>query len=264
SCSPSPALSTESLSSNLDYSSSHPQLGGCRICKENPFNRKASPTPEKSKPAKGPRPARPPAPGHGFPLIKRKVQSDQYIPVEDIHGEMGQLEKHLDELEQKGVELEKKLRDNPNDEDEEHLLVDWFTLIHEKHLLVRREAELVYTAKQQSLEERQADVEYELRCLLNKPEKDWTEEDKSREQELMAELVTIIEQRNQIVNNMDQDRQRDEEEDKLMEAMLKKKGRDPDVDPPKKKGGKFKPIKVLKRLSHKGEPGKSPRKEKTP
>ncbi|XP_034543103.1 MICAL-like protein 1 isoform X2 [Notolabrus celidotus] len=241
-----------------------------RICKENPFNRKASPSPAKSKtkPPKGPRPARPPAPGHGFPLIKRKVQSDQYIPVEDIHGEMGQLEKQLDELEQRGVELEKKLRDNPNDEDEEHLLVDWFTLIHEKHLLVRREAELVYTAKQQNLEERQADVEYELRCLLNKPEKDWTDEDKSREQELMAELVTIIEQRNQIVNNMDQDRQREEEEDKLMEAMLKKKDfhKEPEAEQPKKKGAKFKPIKVLKRLSHKGEPGKShsPRKEKSP
>ncbi|XP_040892381.1 MICAL-like protein 1 isoform X2 [Toxotes jaculatrix] len=240
-----------------------------RICKENPFNRKASPSPAKSKtrPPKGPRPARPPAPGHGFPLIKRKVQSDQFIPVEDIHGEMSQLEKQLDELEQRGVELEKKLRDNPNDEDEERLLVDWFTLIHEKHLLVRREAELVYTAKQQNLEERQADVEYELRCLLNKPEKDWTEEDKSREQELMAELVTIIEQRNQIVNNMDQDRQRDEEEDKLMEAMLKKKdfNKEPDSHQPKKKGAKFKPIKVLKRLSHKGEHGSShsPHKEKS-
>lgn len=31
------------------------------------------------------------------------------------------------------------------DEDEERLLVDWFTLIHHKHHLVRREAELVYT-----------------------------------------------------------------------------------------------------------------------
>ncbi|XP_020797589.1 MICAL-like protein 1 isoform X2 [Boleophthalmus pectinirostris] len=240
-----------------------------RICKENPFNRKASPSAAKSKgkPPKGPRPARPPAPGHGFPLIKRKVQSDQYIPTEDIYGEMSQLEKQLDELEQRGVELEKKLRDNPNDEDEEHLLVDWFTLIHEKHLLVRREAELVYTAKQQNLEERQADVEYELRCLLNKPEKDWTEEDKAREQELMAELVTIIEQRNQIVNTMDQDRQREEEEDKLMEAMLKKKdfSKEPECDQQKKKGAKFKHIKVLKRLSHKGEPGKSPslRKEKS-
>lgn len=240
-----------------------------RICKENPFNRKASPFAAKSKkkPPKGPRPARPPAPGHGFPLIKRKVQSDQYIPAEDIYGEMSQLEKQLDELEQRGVELEKKLRDNPNDEDEERLLVDWFTLIHEKHLLVRREAELVYTAKQQNLEERQADVEYELRCLLNKPEKDWTEEDKSRDQELMAELVTIIEQRNQIVNNMDQDKQREEEEDKLMEAMLKKKdfSREPDSDQHKKKGAKVKPMKLLKRLSHKGEHSKSPspRKEKS-
>lgn len=193
------------------------------------------------------------------------MQSDQYIPVEDIHGEMGELEKQLDELEHRGVELESKLRDNPDDEEEERMLVDWFTLIHEKHLLVRREAELVYTAKQQNLEERQADVEYELRCLLNKPEKDWSGEDKGREQELMAELVTIIEQRNQIINNMDQDRQREEEEDKLVAAMLKKKDfqKDPEGEQQqKKKGGKFKPMKVLKRLSHKGEPGKdlSPRK----
>ncbi|XP_054634712.1 MICAL-like protein 1 [Dunckerocampus dactyliophorus] len=236
-----------------------------RICKENPFNRKVSPSPakSKSKPPKGPRPSRPPAPGHGFPLIKRKVQSDQYIPVDDIHWEMSQLEKQLDELELRGVGLEKKLRDSTNDEDEEHLLVDWFTLIHEKNQLVRREAELVYTVKQQNLEERQADVEYELRCLLNKPEKDWTEEDKSREQQLMAELVTIIEQRNQIVNNMDQDRQREEEEDKFMEAVLKKKDfhKESDGGQEKRKGSKFKPMKVLKRLSQKGEPAKSPRKE---
>uniref|UniRef100_A0A8C1ALE6 MICAL-like 1a n=2 Tax=Cyprinus carpio TaxID=7962 RepID=A0A8C1ALE6_CYPCA len=231
---------------------------------KNPFNRKTttSVSSSVSRPPKGPRPARPPAPGHGFPLIKRKVQSDQYIPVEDIHVEMSDLEKRLDELEHRGVDLEKSLRECSNDDEEEHLLVDWFTLIHEKHLLVRREAELVYTAKQQNLEERQADVEYELRCLLNKPEKEWTAEDKGREKQLMAELVTIIEQRNQIVNSIDLDRQREEEEDKLVAAMLKKKEFHGQGEQ-KKKAGKFKPMKVLKRLSTKNEGVKdsSPRKE---
>ncbi|XP_060724671.1 MICAL-like protein 1 [Tachysurus vachellii] len=232
----------------------------------NPFNRKTSPTvtSPQSRPPKGPRPARPPAPGHGFPLIKRKVQSDQYIPVEDIHVEMGTLERHLDELEQRGVELEQRLRQCSNEEEEERLLVDWFTLIHEKHLLVRREAELVYTVKQQHLEERQADVEYELRCLLNKPEKEWNDEDRDREKQLMEELVTTIEQRNQIINSMDQDRQREEEEDKLVAAMLKKKDFHGEGEH-RKKPGKFKPMKVLKRLSHKGDVAKSPspRKEKS-
>uniref|UniRef100_A0A8C2IY36 MICAL-like 1a n=1 Tax=Cyprinus carpio TaxID=7962 RepID=A0A8C2IY36_CYPCA len=241
-----------------------PGTPGKRTCKENPFNRKTTTTVSSSvsRPPKGPRPARPPAPGHGFPLIKRKVQSDQYIPVEDIHVEMSDLEKRLDELEQRGVDLEKSLRECSNDNEEEHLLVDWFTLIHEKHLLVRREAELVYTAKQQNLEERQADVEYELRCLLNKPEKEWTSEDKDREKQLMAEIVTIIEQRNQIVNSIDLDRQREEEEDKQVATMLKKKEFHGPAEQ-KKKAGKFKPMKVLKRLSTKNEGIKdsSPRKE---
>ncbi|XP_048870016.1 MICAL-like protein 1 isoform X2 [Brienomyrus brachyistius] len=236
-----------------------PPPQGKRTCKENPFDRKASPSSKPTaRPPRGPRPARPPAPGHGFPLIKRKVQSDQYIPVEDIHVEMGELERRLDELEHRGVELEQRLRECQSDEEEERLLVDWFTLIHDKHMLVRREVELVYTAKQQNLEERQADVEYELRCLLNKPEKEWSEEDRNREKELMAELVTIIEDRNQIINSMDQDRQREEEEDKILEAVIKKKEfhKELDVDP-RKKGAKFKPSKVLKMLSPKSEGGKN-------
>ncbi|XP_076871937.1 MICAL-like protein 1 isoform X2 [Brachyhypopomus gauderio] len=236
-----------------------------RICKENPFNRKASPTvtSPQSRTSRGPRPARPPAPGHGFPLIKRKVHTDQYIPIEDIYVEMGLLERQLDELEHRGVDLEHRLRECSNEEEEERLLVDWFTLIHEKHLLVRREAELVYTVKQQDLEERQADVEYELRCLLNKPEREWSDEDRDREKQLMDELVTVIEQRNQIINSMDQDKQREEEEDKLVAAMLKKEFHSEGEQ--KKKAAKFKPMKVLKRLSTKGEVAKggSPRKEKS-
>uniref|UniRef100_A0A7N5K8L7 MICAL like 1 n=1 Tax=Ailuropoda melanoleuca TaxID=9646 RepID=A0A7N5K8L7_AILME len=225
--------------------SSSPQLQVKSSCKENPFNRKASPTasPTTKKTTKGSKPARPPAPGHGFPLIKRKVQADQYIPEEDIYGEMDTIERQLDALEHRGVLLEEKLRGGVNEGREDDMLVDWFKLIHEKHLLVRRESELIYVFKQQNLEQRQADVEYELRCLLNKPEKDWTEEDRGREKVLMQELMTLIEQRNAIVNCLDEDRQREEEEDKMLEAMIRRKEFQKEAEPEGKKKGKFKTMK---------------------
>ncbi|XP_036923836.1 MICAL-like protein 1 isoform X2 [Sturnira hondurensis] len=234
-------------------SASSPQLQVKSSCKENPFNRKASPTasPATKKATKGSKPARPPAPGHGFPLIKRKVQADQYIPEEDIHGEVDTIERQLDALELRGVLLEEKLRSGGDEGREDDMLVDWFKLIHEKHLLVRRESELIYVFKQQNLEQRQADVEYELRCLLNKPEKDWTEDDRGREKVLMKEIVTLIEQRNAIVNCLDEDRQREEEEDKMLEAMIKKKEFQKEAESESRKKGKFKTMKVLKLLGNK-------------
>ncbi|KAJ7425884.1 MICAL-like protein 1 [Willisornis vidua] len=244
-------------------SSPKPQLKSS--CKENPFNRKPSPaaSPSAKKPTKGSKPVRPPAPGHGFPLIKRKVQTDQYIPEEDIYGEMDAIEHQLDQLEHRGVALEEKLRSAENDNPEDSLLVDWFKLIHEKHMLVRHESELIYVFKQQNLEQRQSDVEYELRCLLNKPEKDWTDEDRGREKVLMQELVTIIEQRNAIVNCLDEDRQREEEEDKMLEAMIKRKEFHRETETESKKKGKFKPMKVLKLLSNKHDSKSKSPKEKS-
>ncbi|XP_064310728.1 MICAL-like protein 1 isoform X1 [Phalacrocorax carbo] len=244
-------------------SSPKPQLKSS--CKENPFNRKPSPaaSPSAKKPPKGSKPVRPPAPGHGFPLIKRKVQTDQYIPEEDIYGEMDAIEHQLDQLEHRGVALEEKLRSAENDSPEDSLLVDWFKLIHEKHMLVRHESELIYIFKQQNLEQRQSDVEYELRCLLNKPEKDWTDEDRGREKVLMQELVTIIEQRNAIVNCLDEDRQREEEEDKMLEAMIKRKEFHKETETESKKKGKFKPMKVLKLLGNKHDSKSKSSKEKS-
>ncbi|XP_074727283.1 MICAL-like protein 1 isoform X3 [Strix uralensis] len=244
-------------------SSPKPQLKSS--CKENPFNRKPSPaaSPSAKKPPKGSKPVRPPAPGHGFPLIKRKVQTDQYIPEEDIYGEMDAIEHQLDQLEHRGVALEEKLRSTEKDSPEDSLLVDWFKLIHEKHMLVRHESELIYIFKQQNLEQRQSDVEYELRCLLNKPEKDWTNEDRGREKVLMQELVTIIEQRNAIVNCLDEDRQREEEEDKMLEAMIKRKEFHKETETESKKKGKFKPMKVLKLLGNKHDSKSKSPKEKS-
>nr|XP_054488059.1 MICAL-like protein 1 [Agelaius phoeniceus] len=263
--SPTPILLASDGGSGSPKTSSSPKPQLKSSCKENPFNRKPSPaaSPSAKKPPKGSKPVRPPAPGHGFPLIKRKVQTDQYIPEEDIYGEMDAIEHQLDELEHRGVALEEKLRSAENDNPEDNLLVDWFKLIHEKHMLVRHESELIYIFKQQNLEQRQSDVEYELRCLLNKPEKDWTDEDRGREKVLMQELVTIIEQRNAIVNCLDEDRQREEEEDKMLEAMIKRKEFHKETEAESKKKGKFKPMKVLKLLGNKHDSKSKSPKEKS-
>ncbi|XP_057878127.1 MICAL-like protein 1 isoform X2 [Melospiza georgiana] len=263
--SPTPILLASDGGAGSPKTSSSPKPQLKSSCKENPFNRKPSPaaSPSAKKPSKGSKPVRPPAPGHGFPLIKRKVQTDQYIPEEDIYGEMDAIEHQLDELEHRGVALEEKLRSAENDNPEDNLLVDWFKLIHEKHMLVRHESELIYIFKQQNLEQRQSDVEYELRCLLNKPEKDWTDEDRRREKVLMQELVTIIEQRNAIVNCLDEDRQREEEEDKMLEAMIKRKEFHKETETESKKKGKFKPMKVLKLLGNKHDSKSKSPKEKS-
>lgn len=68
---------------------------------------------------------------------------------------------------------------------------------------------------------------------------------------LMQELVTLIEQRNAIVNCLDEDRRREEEEDKMLEAMIKKKEFQKEAEPEGKKKGKFKTMKVLKLLGNK-------------
>ncbi|XP_051905413.1 MICAL-like protein 1 isoform X3 [Hippocampus zosterae] len=213
------------------------------------------------------------APGHGFPLIKRKVQADQYVSAADLPVETRRVTEQLEALEERGVDLERDIRECSNgscvlrktreantlvsffisDKEEEGLLAEWLALTQERQFLMRRDTELVYLTKQQQLEERQADVEYELRRLLNKPESIWSQEDRSREQSLMTELLVIIEQRNQIVSILDQDRKREREEDALSEGMIKntdfqKEG----LKELKKSKGKFKPSKVFK-MNRKGE-----------
>ncbi|KAM6957870.1 MICAL-like protein 1 [Aplochiton taeniatus] len=223
-----------------------------KTSEENPYVGKGALP--KSKTFQGTQSTRAAAPGHGFPLIKRKVQTDPFLPVVELDVEKGELNKCLEKLELKGVELEQSLRDCQDDKQEEKMLVDWFTLIHNKHKLVCREAELVYLTKQQMLEERQTDVEYELRCLLNKPVSDWSAEDRGQEQQLMAELVAIIEQRNQIVSGLDQDRQREKEEDRLLTEIINRKDFQKEgLKELKKSKRKFKPMKVLKMLSQKAE-----------
>ncbi|NXY03307.1 MILK1 protein, partial [Pteruthius melanotis] len=74
--SPTPIVLASDGGGGSPKTSSSPKPHLKSSCKENPFNRKPSPaaSPSAKKHPKGSKPVRPPAPGHGFPLIKRKVK----------------------------------------------------------------------------------------------------------------------------------------------------------------------------------------------
>uniref|UniRef100_A0A8C4Q555 MICAL like 1 n=1 Tax=Eptatretus burgeri TaxID=7764 RepID=A0A8C4Q555_EPTBU len=221
------------------------------ICKENPFDRKP-PAASKAKPDKGAKPKRPPAPGHGYPIIKRKVHAGQSVPQEEIEQELRLMQRRLELLENRGVEMEAVLRSAESD-DEEPLMAEWFRLINDKRQLMRQESELVYMLKQQSLEEHQTDIEFELRRLFNKPEADRTEKDREREQQLLQDLVYTIEGRNAIVESMHEDKQREAEEDEAVEKISKKDLLKEGSPGTTRRKAKFKPLKMLKKVGGKKE-----------
>ncbi|XP_052364764.1 MICAL-like protein 2 isoform X1 [Oncorhynchus keta] len=101
------------------------------------------------------------------------------------------------------------------------LMVEWFNLIRNKQVSMRRESELVYIAKTQDLEEQQPSVEQELRRLMDKPERLKTLWDRRREEELMVKLVEIVNDRNAIIDGLDDDRLREDEEDEQLNKMMK-------------------------------------------
>lgn len=130
----------------------------------------------------------------------------------------------MNELEKRGVELEMKLRSSEEDGEDDslmdELMVEWFNLIRNKQVAMRRESELVYIGKTQDLEEQQPSVEQELRRLMDKPEHLKTSWDRKREEQLMAKLMEIVNDRNAIVEGLDEDRLREEEEDEQLNKMM--------------------------------------------
>ena len=52
--------------------------------------------------------------------------------------------------------------------DEADLMIAWFELVNKKNELVRKESDLMYRQRQQELEGQHEELEYELRCLMDK------------------------------------------------------------------------------------------------
>ncbi|XP_072021316.1 uncharacterized protein [Amphiura filiformis] len=186
------------------------------------------------------------------PAIKRDVTKDHEDP-QQIQNELTDNEKQQRELEQRGIELENKLRQTmeaqPEAESEnEEVLLEWFKLVNDRNKLIRKEGEYIAQLQMQELEVEHADIEYELRILMNKQEHERIDADAEREEKLLEMLVDVVTRRSLVVDRLEADRIREEEEDENIRQMMAESGLTKETnekEKKKKKGSKKKKDKTI-------------------
>ncbi|XP_026142997.1 protein-methionine sulfoxide oxidase mical3a isoform X10 [Carassius auratus] len=108
--------------------------------------------------------------------------------------------------------------------DDPKLMQEWFKLVQEKNALVRYESELMIFARELELEDRQSRLQQELRERMAVDDHLKTEEELADEKQILNEMLEVVEQRDSLVALLEEQRLREKEEDKDLEAVMLSKG----------------------------------------
>ncbi|XP_078347337.1 uncharacterized protein LOC144632545 isoform X2 [Oculina patagonica] len=133
------------------------------------------------------------------------------------------------------VKKEKKLKSQldkfkGSDMEKKTLWVEWFSAVQDKNSTVRREAELSFKVRELELSEKYSELEKKLRELTEKDDKIKTEYDKSKEKELLQEMLEVVEKRELLISDVEEAKKRYAEEDKEIEKERREAGfNDPDI-----------------------------------
>ncbi|XP_050020125.1 F-actin-monooxygenase MICAL3 isoform X2 [Alexandromys fortis] len=143
-----------------------------------------------------------------------------------IQRQLEQVEEKQRQLEERGVAVEKALRGEAGmgKKDDPKLMQEWFKLVQEKNAMVRYESELMIFARELELEDRQSRLQQELRERMAVEDHLKTEEELSEEKKILNEMLEVVEQRDSLVALLEEQRLREKEEDKDLEAAMLCKG----------------------------------------
>ncbi|XP_047513361.1 EH domain-binding protein 1 isoform X4 [Pieris napi] len=198
-----------------------------------PGSRKSNPSPERNEETKeGKSRSQSPNDSRKSPLHSFSALVDRLSPepnMEDnenkesystyIASELQALEREQKSIDEKAAALEKQLRRvmdrADNTEEEDRLMSQWFNLVNKKNALIRRQMQLNILEKEEDLSRRCELLARELRLSLGVEEWRKTPGQKRREILLLQDLLSAVNERDRLVQEMDEQEKAIAEDDEI-------------------------------------------------